>query len=86
VAHGPFLLEAGPGTGKTRTLVARVLYLLYLQGVRPSSILALTFSNKAAEEMRARVALVAPDAAPHIWMGTFHAFEQRLRGNETVHP
>jgi hypothetical protein len=77
VAHGPFLLEAGPGTGKTRTLVARVLHLLG-QGVQPSSILALTFSNKAAEEMRARVALVAPEAAPRIWMGTFHAFGLEL--------
>lgn len=77
VARGPFLLEAGPGTGKTRTLVARVLYLLE-QGVRPTSILALTFSNKAAEEMRARVALVAADAAPLIWMGTFHAFGLEL--------
>ena len=77
VAHGPFLLEAGPGTGKTRTLVARVLLLLE-QGVRPSSILALTFSNKAAEEMRARVAVVAPEAAPRIWMGTFHAFGLEL--------
>ena len=77
VDHGPFLLEAGPGTGKTRTLVARVVHLLE-QGVSPSSILALTFSNKAAEEMRARVALVAPEAAPRIWMGTFHAFGLEL--------
>lgn len=77
VAHGPFLLEAGPGTGKTRTLVARVVQLLG-QGVRPREILALTFSNKAAEEMRARVALVAPEAAPLIWMGTFHAFGLEL--------
>ncbi|HEY2593921.1 MAG TPA: UvrD-helicase domain-containing protein, partial [Chloroflexota bacterium] len=77
IARGPFLLEAGPGTGKTRTLVARVVHLLE-QGVPPSSILALTFSNKAAEEMRARVALVAPDAAPLIWMGTFHAFGLEL--------
>jgi superfamily I DNA/RNA helicase/Zn-dependent peptidase ImmA (M78 family) len=75
--RGPFLLEAGPGTGKTRTLVARVVYLLE-RGVRPSSILALTFSNKAAEEMRTRVASVAPDAAPLISMGTFHAFGLEL--------
>jgi superfamily I DNA/RNA helicase/Zn-dependent peptidase ImmA (M78 family) len=77
IASGPFLLEAGPGTGKTSTLVARVLHLLE-RGVRPSSILALTFSNKAAEEMRGRVARVAPDAAPLIWMGTFHAFGLEL--------
>jgi DNA helicase-2/ATP-dependent DNA helicase PcrA len=77
IPHGPFLLEAGPGTGKTRTLVARVLFLLD-HGIRPSSILALTFSNKAAEEMRSRVARVAPEAAPLIWMGTFHAFGLEL--------
>lgn len=70
---GPLLVEAGPGTGKTRTLVGRVEFLLQ-QGISASSILALTFSNKAAEEMRARVAIAAPDAAPHIWMSTFHAF------------
>ncbi len=77
VAHGPFLLEAGPGTGKTRTLVARITHLLG-QGVSPTSILALTFSHKAAEEMRTRVAAVAPDAAARIWMGTFHAFGLEL--------
>ncbi len=73
VEHGPLLLEAGPGTGKTRALVGRILFLLE-QGVSPSSILALTFSNKAAEEMRSRIARVAPDAASRIWVGTFHAF------------
>lgn len=73
VEHGPVLVEAGPGTGKTRTLVGRVLHLLNC-GADPRTILALTFSNKAAEEMRERVARVAPEAAPLIWMGTFHAF------------
>jgi DNA helicase-2/ATP-dependent DNA helicase PcrA len=71
--HGPLLLEAGPGTGKTRTLVGRIVFLLQ-RGVPPAEILALTFSNRAAEEMRNRVARVEPDAAPRIWMGTFHAF------------
>ena len=74
---GPLLLEAGPGTGKTRTLVGRVLFLLG-GGVAASSILTLTFSNKAAEEMRSRVAGVVPEAAPQIWMGTFHAFGLEL--------
>lgn len=73
VEHGPVLVEAGPGTGKTRTLVGRVLHLLD-RGVDPRRILALTYSNKAAEEMRERVARVAPEAAPLIWLGTFHAF------------
>ena len=76
-SQGPFLLDAGPGTGKTRALVGRVVHLL-AEGVAPESILALTFSNKAAEEMRLRVAQVAPDAAPRIWMGTFHAFGLEL--------
>lgn len=70
---GPYLIEAGPGTGKTRTLIARIDWLLE-RGTDPASILALTFSNKAAEEMRERVALSSPNAAPAIWAGTFHAF------------
>ncbi|MPZ13594.1 MAG: AAA family ATPase [Chloroflexi bacterium] len=75
--RGPLLLEAGPGTGKTRTLVGRIVYLLK-EGMPASSILALTFSNRAAEEMRARVARAEPRAAPRIWMGTFHAFGLEL--------
>ena len=71
--RGPLLLEAGPGTGKTRTLIGRILFLLH-QNVQPSNILALTFSNRAAAEMRFRVAKANPDAAPRIWIGTFHAF------------
>jgi DNA helicase II / ATP-dependent DNA helicase PcrA len=67
------LVEAGPGTGKTRTLIGRILYLLE-KGVKPENILALTFSNKAAEEMRERIAASAPAAAPRLWLGTFHAF------------
>jgi DNA helicase II / ATP-dependent DNA helicase PcrA len=73
IADGPALTIAGPGTGKTRTLVARVIHLLD-KGVDPSSILALTYSNKAAEEMRDRIAAVEPDAAVKMWIGTFHAF------------
>lgn len=80
VDRGPLLVEAGPGTGKTRTLVGRILYLLKMKEppVSPSSILTLTFSNKAAEEMRTRVAAAAPSEAPLIWMGTFHAFGLEL--------
>ena len=72
-AGGPLLVEAGPGTGKTATLVARVLHLL-AGGVPPSGILVLTFSNRAADELRSRVAEAAPAAAPSMWIGTFHAF------------
>lgn len=84
IPRGPFLLEAGPGTGKTRTLVGRIRYLLR-QGVEPHSILALTFSNRAAEEMRARIAIVAPDAATQIWIGTFHAFGLEVLRKYGVH-
>lgn len=73
----PILVEAGPGTGKTRTLVGRIEYLL-ARKINPSSILALTFSNKAAEEMLSRVTAANRDAAVQIWMGTFHAFGLEL--------
>lgn len=69
----PLLLEAGPGTGKTRTLVARIVHLIE-QNTNPESIVALTFSNKAALELSERVAAVLPEAATNIWTGTFHAF------------
>lgn len=72
IIQGPLLLEAGPGTGKTRTLVARVEYLL-AQNVDPKNILILTFSRKAAEELRERVGHASPAAATQIWAGTFHA-------------
>lgn len=75
VAHraSPFQLQAGPGTGKTRTLIQRVQSLL-AEDVDPASILVLTYSNRAAGELAERLALAAPHAAPKIWIGTFHAF------------
>ena len=75
--RGPLLLEAGPGTGKTRTLIGRIVFLLE-QNIPATSILALTFSNRAAEEMRSRVADANPEAASRIWIGTFHAFGLEL--------
>lgn len=68
-----YLLEAGPGTGKTQTLIARVKGLL-AEGVDPRRILLLTFSNKAAGEMAERIAGKQPEAAAAMWIGTFHAF------------
>jgi DNA helicase II / ATP-dependent DNA helicase PcrA len=68
-----FQLQAGPGTGKTRTLIKRVLSLLR-EGVDPASILILTFSNRAAGELSERLAVAAPKEAPRLWIGTFHAF------------
>ncbi len=76
-AGGPLLLRAGPGTGKTRTLTARVAFLLD-RGVRPEAVLALTFSNKAAEEMQIRIAGVRSMEASRLWIGTFHAFGLEL--------
>lgn len=68
----PYLLEAGPGTGKTHALVGRVEHLL-ASGVDPSCILVLTYSNKAAGELSERIAARCPQAAA-VWTGTFHAF------------
>src|SRR5688572_24433081 len=72
---GPLLILAGPGSGKTRVVTHRVAHLLQ-QGVTGKQILALTFTNKAADEMKARVARLVP--LPTVWMGTFHRFCARL--------
>jgi DNA helicase-2/ATP-dependent DNA helicase PcrA len=72
--HGPALTDAGPGTGKTRTLVARAVHLLEERGLPPERLLALTFSNKAAEEMRVRLQESVGARADQVWIGTFHAF------------
>jgi DNA helicase II / ATP-dependent DNA helicase PcrA len=74
---GPLLVDAGPGTGKTRTLVHRIRHLLGT-GSLSGSILALTFSKKAAEEMRERLSAMDADAAIEMWVGTFHAFGLEL--------
>ncbi len=70
----PYLLEAGPGTGKTQTLVGRVEWLLDYKKVPPDQILVLTFSNKAADELSDRIAARRPEAAAAMWIGTFHSF------------
>ena len=75
--QGPLLVDAGPGTGKTRTLVHRINHLLDNKSL-PSSFLALTFSNKAAEEMRERLSAMNAEAAIEMWVGTFHAFGLEL--------
>jgi DNA helicase II / ATP-dependent DNA helicase PcrA len=70
----PLLVGAGPGTGKTRTLTGRLLYLTRECGVAAENILALTFSRKAAEEMRERIAGIAPEVAQRVSISTFHAY------------
>ena len=69
----PFQLQAGPGTGKTRTLVQRVISLL-AEGIDPAAILVVTFSNRAAGELAERLATATTEAAPRLWIGTIHAF------------
>ncbi len=70
---GQTLVLAGPGSGKTRVLTQRIAYLVQGLGVRPSNILAVTFTNKAARQMEARLQALLPDGAQGIWLGTFHA-------------
>lgn len=73
--HGPQLILAGPGSGKTRVVTHRIAYML-TQGIPPWNITALTFTNKAAEEMRKRIDHLAPGQP--VWMGTFHRFCAQL--------
>ncbi|MGE3467239.1 MAG: ATP-dependent helicase, partial [Pyrinomonadaceae bacterium] len=77
VPKGPQLVDAGPGTGKTRTLVGRVLFLL-ASGVSPKNILVLTFSNKASEELRDRLDRFAPGSTGILTIETFHSFGLEL--------
>src|ERR1051326_7438390 len=80
--EGPLLVIAGAGSGKTRVLTHRVAHLLATQGVKPNEILAITFTNKAAGEMRERLERMLGPIARAIWILTFHSAGGRILSRE----
>ncbi|HEX7017252.1 MAG TPA: UvrD-helicase domain-containing protein [Cyclobacteriaceae bacterium] len=83
--EGPCMIIAGAGSGKTRVLTYRIAHLIYEKGVDPFNIMALTFTNKAAKEMRDRIETIVGHDARNIWMGTFHSVFARILRAEAHH-
>ena len=76
--EGPCLVIAGAGSGKTKVLTHKIAYLIGEKNVKPWDIIAITFTNKAANEMKERIANLVGDDAKDIWMGTFHSICVRI--------
>lgn len=83
--NGPLLIIAGAGTGKTTVVTQRIKHLIIDKKVNPSSILALTFTEKAAQEMEERVDIALPYGYTQLWISTFHAFCDRILRDEALH-
>src|SRR5690606_23639163 len=83
--EGPCMLIAGAGSGKTRVLTYRIAHMIRDKGIDPCNIMALTFTNRAAREMRGRIEQAVGHDARNLWMGTFHSVLARILRAEAHH-